>query len=414
MSITLNTGQQEAVAALNGEETEFLLKGYAGTGKTTTIVQWLNELEDKKVVFTAPTNKATNVLKEMAQELEVPVDTCTIHSLLALKMRWKDGQQILAQDERDEPRYADYDIVVVDECSMLSQELMNYLRAAQGYAPKTKLIFMGDPCQLPPIGEDESESFAVEPSIELTEVVRQNPGPIVDCATYIRGLILHCKPGYPSKIWDYTDQDSPQLTYAPAAKHENEILDSVANPGDEDIRILAWTNKLVDEWNHKVRCVVHQTDSPPEWSKGEHVVTLGPVMNPQESEIIFSTDTLLRLHKEPEEAEREGIPCWKLVARGRSFFVVQAQAKTLWHQKREELLAAAKADKKQWRNFYRFMETFALVRPAHAMTVHRSQGSTFDRVYLCLNNITANPRKREMLQCLYVALTRARKQVILI
>ena len=96
-------------------------------------------------------------LKEKADEINLPVDVRTIHSLLSLKMKWESGKQILVKSTKDEDEFNEYDYVVIDECSMLDSELMEYIRAAQ-YG-STKIIFMGDPCQLPPIGEKESESL---------------------------------------------------------------------------------------------------------------------------------------------------------------------------------------------------------------------------------------------------------------
>ena len=103
--ITLNDQQEAAITALvrfideNLGET-FTIKGYAGTGKSTSIQVLLERLKeakiDKKVIFTAPTHKAVKVLRRMANEKGIDdVEFSTIHSLLGLKIKQVGDKQIL-------------------------------------------------------------------------------------------------------------------------------------------------------------------------------------------------------------------------------------------------------------------------------------------------------------------------------
>lgn len=419
------TDEQElAIESLsNLGEDFYVLKGYAGTGKTTVITYWVQQMlkrpEDApvfwrkpKIVLTAPTNKATNVLADKRADLGLPIETSTIHSLLKLKMKWKDDEQILVEDSQGEDTFGEYDYVIVDECSMINEELLAFICRAQKRAGN-KVIFMGDPCQLPPINEKESRCFNVPANSELTQVVRQADGnPIVALSIYLRKLILET-PHYPRDIFKYVDDEN--IHYWPLAKYSDKILQNFydAQESGRDIRHVAWTNKVVDSWNDHIRDKIYGFDRE-DWVDGEAIVTTAPVVDPFEEGIIYSTDTLLEINGQPEMDDYEGIPVWKIPVDRHILTVVAREGWIKYGEVKQHLIKEAKADRKKWRNFYEFMETFAHVKPAHSLTVHRSQGSTFEDVYVSFENILVNPRRKESLQCLYVAVTRPAKRLFLV
>ncbi len=88
--------QEEAIEKMHdffepllGGKKFFLLSGYAGTGKTFTITEFVKGLDkDVRVILTAPTNKAVRVLDRMAEATGLSVDTGTIHSLLGLVLSY--------------------------------------------------------------------------------------------------------------------------------------------------------------------------------------------------------------------------------------------------------------------------------------------------------------------------------------
>ena len=292
MTFKLNEEQDEALIDLSAFENIYVLKGYAGTGKTTVITRWVESVRQRPldwpkgkfwrkplIVLTAPTNKATNVLREKAEEIKLPVDVSTIHSLLSLKMKWQEGVQVLVKDSKGEDDFSDYDYVVIDEASMLDKEMINKYIIPAYETAGNKLIFMGDPCQLPPIGETESESFESSEDIsELTQVMRQSRNnPIQGLALYLRGLILDRIQTYPNKIFEFVDDKN--IFHIPLSSYEDEILQAFTDAGeDEDIRHVAWTNRVVDTWNDKIRDKVYGFDRE-EWTRGERVVTTAPVID---------------------------------------------------------------------------------------------------------------------------------------
>ena len=426
-AITLNPQQDAALVELSNAEGYYTLKGYAGTGKTTLITHWIKQVRQRpsdlpdneiwhapKIVLTAPTNKATNVLKDKAKELNLPVDCSTIHSLLSLKMKWQKDKQVLVEDDRGDYEFDNYDYVIIDECSMIGSEgdspLFQFIHRAKERAGNT-VIFMGDPCQLPPINEKDSRTFNCPDQSELTMVMRQGKGnPIVDLSIYLRELIEQDWKWYPNRLFEFIDDK--HILLKKLATHQEEIMEAFVNPEDKDIRHVAWTNATVDTWNDHIRDRLYGFDRE-EWVKGELIVTTAPVVEPYEEDIIFTTDTLMELTHEPQEETLFDVPVWKLRAKGKPFWVVRKEGRTAFQQKKEELLKNARENRK-WRDFYVFIQHFSSIKPAHSLTVHRSQGSTFDDVYVSFENILKNPNKKESLQCLYVAITRPRRRLILV
>jgi superfamily I DNA/RNA helicase len=65
-----------------------------------------------------------------------------------------------------------------------------------------------------------------------------------------------------------------------------------------------------------------------------------------------------------------------------------------------------------WIDYWKIKRIFTDIRPAYAMTVHKSQGSTFENVFVDAQDILSNPNREEALRCLYVAISRASNNVI--
>lgn len=201
--LNLSADQKTALtlleAFLAGPTQVFMLKGFAGSGKTTILkgfVDYLNA-EGKEFSLMAPTGRAAKVLRERTGQ-----EAYTIH------------KSIYSYEELDEVAEGDsfyyvykirnnYDVAakvfIVDEASMVSDaeseneffrfgstklltDLIQYTRVGHENV-KTKIIFVGDPCQLPPVGDSSSKAFDVDyllnqfglscEEVEMKEVKRQ-------------------------------------------------------------------------------------------------------------------------------------------------------------------------------------------------------------------------------------------------
>lgn len=172
----------------------FGLYGYAGTGKTTTMVELMSFLliggYIKSVALSAPTNKAVNIMKskmrsnlkdicekyigrrfdnnsnidemlEILSDHGIKIDFITIHRLLNYKNDFNtDGDRVFLKSGKS--LLNEYDLVIVDECSMISlQIIINLLEETGG---NNKIIFSGDNIQLPPVNEKKSVIFIKDKS----------------------------------------------------------------------------------------------------------------------------------------------------------------------------------------------------------------------------------------------------------
>ena len=146
-----------------------LITGGPGTGKTTILKGILSLLGQMqlKCVLAAPTGRAAKRLSEVTGE-----DASTIHRLLEAGIDPTTGKMCFAKDESD-PLKAD--VVIVDEMSMVDVLLLHSLLKA--IAPGKRLIFVGDPDQLPPVGPGFPFSDMLRsemlPAVRLTEIFRQ-------------------------------------------------------------------------------------------------------------------------------------------------------------------------------------------------------------------------------------------------
>lgn len=153
-------GLRIAVERYKNNELYTCIAGYAGTGKTTLVRFIIDALgiQDEDVCYISYTGKATLVLKEKGC-----LNAKTAHKLLYMSRPRKDGTFIHVPRRTLEDYY---EIIVVDEISMLPKEMWELL-----LSHRIHVLALGDPAQLPPIGEDNG--VLSHPHIFLDEVVRQ-------------------------------------------------------------------------------------------------------------------------------------------------------------------------------------------------------------------------------------------------
>jgi len=180
------------------------LFGYAGTGKTTIIIELIYILLKNKyiksVIFTAPTNKALNVMKtkfafyinkllqetqnfdenekinfeqnlEKLRKKNIIVEFATIHRLMKYKTEFNmDGEMMFIKDK--DSLLENFDLVIIDECSMVSINLI-YEMLLEIEKINKKIIFLGDPAQLPPVNEKISSIFMNDKNIIQYESLKK-------------------------------------------------------------------------------------------------------------------------------------------------------------------------------------------------------------------------------------------------
>lgn len=437
--ITLNSDQQRGfdtiVKFVESEGTKTLvLKGYAGTGKSTliqTVASYFHGV--RSFCFTAPTNKATKVLSEMSQQQNTGVKhISTIHKLLGLRMTPDGSIKVLSRSMQSFEEIP-FDVVVIDECSMIGPELFLHIEEVLENNPHLKIIYMGDPMQLPPIGEELSATFqTAQVKVELTEVVRQAAdNPIIQLCHDIRESILHGKTIYNLKTSLGTDKKSgihvlPEKAFKEwtRAGYASEAYKENAN----SFKTVAWRNVTVDASNRLIRRAIYPADSKgrlPKYMLEERVVVASPVTDLYGDEILASTDsegTVVSCHTIDAHPWLEAYGDFKVYDLVVDFigigavqcYVLHEDAYKTYNKKLSQMSAEAKKKPSMWGTFWNFKDSFHDLRYAHAVTSHRSQGSTYENVFVHHQDIMFNRNKKEAYKSFYVAASRASKNLMIL
>ena len=420
--IELNPQQQEALQKMEefveSEERLFLLTGYAGTGKTTLLQALLTSLRDsgdrRKVTFTALSNKATKVLAEMAFHWDLDVDCMTCCRLLGLQpvIDKETGVQKFTRDRKKKGLINYYRLVVVDECSMINQEMwMLLVEAISRLDANTQLLFVGDPAQLPPINEERSLCFdQIIQRYDLTEVMRYG-GSIGGMADDIRRNLE--RPILPTLQNDVNEEKTEGIFVLPRSSWETLIQRafvsdrSLENP--DQVRVLAYTNRRVNQLNQKIRESIYGNDLD-RFVLGERLTANTPCLD--------GDAIMLQTSQECEVLDIDIGKCdrWQVW-----FLDVETELGDFHrlrvlhenHQRKFDDELKVLAEGRQWKAFWDLKQFFHDLNYSYCLTVHKSQGSTFQDVFIDLPNLRRNIKVSERNQLYYVALTRAAKRVFL-
>ncbi len=251
----------------------FLLKGYAGTGKTTTISTLINNLWQLKLKFVllAPTGRAAKVISNYANK-----SAFTIHKKIYFPKKNTNGSMhfVLKQNKHTNT------IFIIDEASMISDSSQNTKLFENGsllddliqyiYSGKNcKLILIGDTAQLPPIKLNLSPALDTSKlaynynkevhTIELDEVMRQHKDSgILTNATQLREVINSYYNGIQFKI---QSQFADIVRLIDGYDIENAINEAYQNLGIEDTAIIVRSNKRANQYNQQIRHKIRSEDN---------------------------------------------------------------------------------------------------------------------------------------------------------
>ena len=405
------------------------LGGYAGTGKSTMVKALSALLRQKQVVLCAPTNKAVKVLKSLG----TGNDCCTIYSLLGLKMEQKEDTLVLEKAESD--RANKYTFVVIDECGMVNTELLDYIeKAAKKYG--IKVLFVGDPGQLNPIGEIRSEVWG-RYDIDILRKVERHDNQILNFATEVRqkklgSLSIISNNDDSGGVWSLSENAfvTKLVEYAEAGAFK------------EGTKAIAWRNKTVDQMNKLIRTKMHgEASKGIRWVVGDKVVFTAPYDVSEGVNII--TDEEVTIENAMWATDPEfGMKTWFLTVRLDDFSshiikVVHEDDEFKFKDTMTSLAEAARAKaqeskkpptsmkkvvrdlkeptaKELWDAYWDLKANFAQIKYAYAITAHRAQGSTYENVFVDVNDILANSNSKEAKRCLYVAVTRPTTRLFMV
>ena len=290
--MTLTSQQQQVLNSikefLNNDVSVFILKGYAGTGKTTMISYIIEEVEkhEKAPLLMAPTGRAARVLSSKTKREANTIHRC-IYELDTIETKEGSDDIRYIFPLKDVEDAAKDHICIVDESSMIGTRevqnelfefgtgsLLNDLLTFVAPHRGGKVIFIGDPMQLPPVGDNVSnaldEQFFKDNKIkvvvgELTEVVRQNEdSAILGNAMKVRTLL-----------------ESPQRNNLVFDRKENEVIDIEGynmpqqllniypKPEIGQSVIITFSNRQARDYNYIIREILYP---------GEKQIVIGDIL----------------------------------------------------------------------------------------------------------------------------------------
>lgn len=419
----LNTEQTAALAKIQTwlatpGSAPFLLRGSAGTGKTFLISQ-LVETAKARFVFTAPTNKATKVLRDSMTSDTLKPDCRTIYSLLGLRLEASgEVKELKAPD--DPIDLSRYKAVIVDESSMLNSSLLKHIKkSSKDFG--VKFLFLGDGYQLPPVGESFSQAlfaanYSAENQAELLTVMRHD-NQILTLATKLRSEVDKALPKFVAVNDNFESQgvyalggQDFQMKFVEAAQ-----AGLLQKPGSH--KMIAWRNTTVDRYNQLARRAIFSQPRP--WEITDRVLFTGPGKD-VEGKPMASTDDEGEITKVLEDWHHEfrDIKTLRISITLDDNKLVNAVLPhpdfvSVVSAKLQKLSEEAHGDGKRWKTFWAFKEAFHELRHAYAITAHRSQGSTYSTAFVDWRDILLNRNRTEAFKCLYVAATRPKQQLYL-
>ena len=423
----------------------FLLKGYAGTGKTSLIgalVKTLDQLEQKCVLL-APTGRAAKVFAHYAGH-----PAFTIHKKIYRQRSFSNELDNFSINDN----LHQHTLFIVDEASMIANDglsgsmfgtgrllddLVQYVYSGQG----CRLMLIGDTAQLPPVGEEESPALSANAlkgyglkvyEGMLTEVVRQlSDSGILWNATELRRYIAEedffTLP--PIRVEDF-----PDIKVIPGNELIETITDSYDHVGLDETIVVCRSNKRANIYNKGIRNTILFREEELETgdllmvAKNNYYWTEGC----KEIDFIANGD-IAEVRRVRREREMYGFRFADVVLRFPDYDDMELEVKLLLDTLHTDTPALPKEMNDKL--FYSVLEDYAditikrermkkmksdpyynalQVKYAYAVTCHKAQGGQWKRVFLDQGYMTEDMLSPDYFRWLYTAFTRATETLYLV
>ena len=426
-------------------ESLFLLKGYAGTGKTSLIgalVKTLDQLEQKCVLL-APTGRAAKVFSHYAGHAAY-----TIHKKIYRQRSFSNELDNFSLNDN----LHQHTLFIVDEASMIANDglsgaafgtgrllddLVQYVYSGQG----CRLMLIGDTAQLPPVGEEESSALSAEAlkgyGLEvhegmLTEVVRQlQDSGILWNATELRHYIAE---------EDFFTLPSikvegfPDIKVIPGNELIEPLTDTYDHVGIDDSIVVCRSNKRANIYNNGIRNMILYREEELEAgdllmvAKNNYYWTEGC----KEIDFIANGDIAV-VRRVRREREMYGFRFADVLLRFPDYNDMELEVKLLLDTLHTETPALPKDLNDKL--FYSVLEDYSditvkrermkkmkadpfynalQVKYAYAVTCHKAQGGQWKHVFLDQGYMTEDMLSPDYFRWLYTAFTRATETLYLV
>ncbi|AXG70383.1 ATP-dependent RecD-like DNA helicase [Kordia sp. SMS9] len=424
----------------------FLLKGYAGTGKTTTIGTLVTHLwhTKKKSVLLAPTGRAAKVISNYSKR-----EAFTIHRKIYFPKKDKGGGvRFVLQPNKHRDT-----IFIVDEASMipdapsdsklfengsLLDDLMMYVYSGH----KCKLVLIGDTAQLPPVKLDISPALderTLELNydknvtlIELDEVVRQDAdsGILVNATNLREQLHDQFYAEYKFQLSNFPDV----VRLIDGYEIQDAISESYSDSGKEEMAIIVRSNKRANSYNQQIRSRILFNEN--ELSAGDYLMVVknnyfwlpptseaGFIANGDIIEVleIFSIKELYGFRFAEVNIRMVDYPNQKPLETVLLLDTIHAETPALSYEDGNRLYQEVMNDyESETSKYKKFLKVKAnkyfnalQVKFSYAITCHKSQGGQWRTVFI-EQPYLPNGVGKEYMRWLYTAMTRAQEKLYLI
>ena len=411
------------------------LVGSAGVGKTTVVNKVLEKLNNRvKTMLLAPTHKAANVLATVSGK-----EAITLHSLLGLRpdLSLENFDARWIKYRRKFPKESMDSTFIIDEASMINNELFSYLLEL-ARENRCKILFISDSAQLKPVrSKHKSKVYSCKNTIVLDKVFRQaDDNPLMPVLNFLREKSI---PLFKSR---YNEHGG--LAVCP----RQDIFIEKAVKGfktTNNIKVLAYTNDAVASYNQEIfKKLFPDSDSP--FPVGCLLTGYNNIKRGKMEIITNSMDYIVIDSKRNNKVyvkitgneDKLNVSGWSLTVRkmingkevpnsDKNIFIgdIDNDLSLILGQELEARRERS-IDNNDWNSFYSLQNNLLTTRAwafrgrvintrnidyGYAMTVHKSQSSTYDTVFVDMKDINTHTIKREQdrQQLQYVALSRTRK-----
>lgn len=428
------------------KESLYLLKGYAGTGKTSIIGLLVNNLWEtkKSAVLMAPTGRAAKVISNYSGK-----EAFTIHKKIYFPKKEKSGGLKFVM----QPNKHRNTIFIVDEASMISDaatdskffengslldDLIQYVYS--GF--KCKLLLIGDVAQLPPVKSDLSPALSPTTlelnynknvqSMELDEVVRQGQeSGILNNATRLRETIEDSfYESFKFNVGPFTDI----VRLIDGYEIMDAINSSYSESGQEETAIIVRSNKRANLYNQQIRSRILFNEN--ELSAGDLLMVVknnyywlksnsdaGFIANGDIIKVleIFSIQELYGFNFAKVKVKMVDYPNMKPFETVLLLDTISAESPSLTYEDSNTLYQEVMKDyEHETSNYKKFLGVknnphfnALQVKFSYAITCHKSQGGQWNTVFV-EQPYLPNGIDKDYLRWLYTAVTRAKDKLYLI
>ncbi|HEV7347225.1 ATP-dependent DNA helicase [Telluribacter sp.] len=419
----------------------FLLKGYAGTGKTT-IISTLIKVVKKfgyKAVLLAPTGRAAKVMSNYSSK-----PALTIHKKIYKQTSDSYSGSFVFERQKN---YHEYTLFIIDEASMISDDadfgsrsLLADLIEYVYENPGNKLMLVGDMAQLPPVGKDLSPALEKEyleknyymsvVQEELTEVMRQDEqSGILHNATGLRDQLRAQKPDI--HITTRTFRDIYKMT---GEKLEEGLRYAYNKYGTENTIIITRSNKSAVQYNQYIRRTINfseeeldagdrlmvvrnnyavlDDDSPAGFIANGDFVELLKIKKTEEIHGFRFADATLRLTDYEDQPPFDA----KIILdtlHSPTPSLSNDENRLLYESVMEDYFyIKSKKDRTEALKKDPYLNALQ-VKFAYALTCHKSQGGQWSAVFIDQGYLPEEQVNNEFIRWLYTAITRSIDEVFL-